>query len=96
MNIGGRSLNSWPAFIPVTFEMTVLGAALSAVFGMLALNRLPQPHHPLFNVHRFAKHATSDRFFLCIESRDPKFHLADSARFLHDLHAKHVNEVEDD
>src|ERR1700682_3538223 len=95
MNIGGRPLNSWPAFIPVTFELTVLGAALAAVFGMFALNRLPQPHHPRFNVHRFAKHASSDRFFLSIEARDPKFHLKDSARFLHELHARHVNEVDD-
>ena len=95
MNIGGRPLNSWPAFIPVTFELTILGAALSAVFGMLALNRLPQPHHPVFNVHRFT-HASSDRFFVCIEARDPKFHLADTARFLQDLHAHHVSEVSDD
>ncbi len=96
LNIGGRPLNSWPAFIPVTFELTVLGAALSAVFGMLALNGLPRPHHPLFNVHRFAKHAPSHRFYFCIEAHDPTFSLADSSRFLQGLNAKHVNEVEDD
>jgi hypothetical protein len=96
LNIGGRPLNSWPAFIPVTFELTVLGAALTAVFGMLALNGLPQPYHPLFNSHRFAKHATTDRFYLCIEARDKKFHLADVARFMESLGAHHVTEVRDD
>ena len=96
MNIGGRPLNSWPAFIPVTFELTVLGAALAAVFGMLALNRLPQPHHPVFNVQRFTTHATTDRFFLCIEARDAKFHLVETAHLLQSLHAHHVTEVSDD
>src|SRR5215470_16153469 len=95
-NIGGRSLNSWPAFIPVTFELTVLGASLSAVFGMLALNGLPQPYHPLFNVERFAKHATTDRFYLCIEARDKKFDLASAARFLESVGAHHITEVRDD
>lgn len=95
LNIGGRPLNSWPAFIPVTFELTILGASLSAVLGMLALNRLPQPHHPVFNAPRFT-HASTDRFFICIEARDPKFHLADTARLLQGLKAHHVTEVSDD
>jgi hypothetical protein len=95
LNIAGRPLNSWPAFIPVTFELTILGAALSAVLGMLALNKLPQPHHPVFNVPRFT-HASSDRFFVCIEAKDPKFHIADSARLLQELHAHHITEVSDD
>ena len=62
---------------------------------MLALNRLPQPHHPVFNAPRFS-HASTDRFFICIEVRDPKFHLADTARLLQGLHAHHVTEVSDD
>jgi hypothetical protein len=95
LNIAGRPLNSWPAFIPVTFELTILGAALSAVLGMLALNELPQPHHPVFNVPRFT-HASSDRFFVCIEAKDPKFHIAESARLLQELHAHHITEVSDD
>jgi hypothetical protein len=95
LNIGGRPLNSWPAFIPVTFELTILCASLSAVFGMLALNRLPQPHHPIFNAHRFT-HASTDRFFVCIQARDKKFQLVEVARLLQGLEAHHVSEVHDD
>jgi Alternative complex III, ActD subunit len=94
-NIGGRPLNSWPAFIPVTFELTVLGASIFAVVGMLALNKLPQPYHPVFSVDRFA-HASTDRFFLVIESRDAKFNLAETSRFLQSLSAVHVDEVKDE
>jgi hypothetical protein len=93
INVGGKPYNSWPAFIPITFEMTVLVAAFSAVLGMLVLNKLPQPYHPVFNLPNFAM-ATRDRFFLAIEANDPKFHHAEVIELLKNLNALEVNDVE--
>ena len=94
-NIGGRPLNSWPSFIPVTFEMTVLVSALTAVIGMFAFNGLPRPNHPIFNHPNFER-ASQDRFFLTIESDDPKFDPAETTEFLNSLGPLEVTEVEDE
>ena len=94
LNIGGRPFNSWPSFIPVTFEVTILLAAFSAVIGMIALNGLPMPYHPVFNVERFAAGASRDRLFLVIEAADEKFDRDKTRAFLQSLGATEVNDVE--
>ena len=93
INVAGKPLNSWPQFIPVIFELTILFAALSAVLGMIILNGLPQPYHPAFNVPRF-EHASRDKFFLIVEATDPKFDRAKTLDFLKTLDASEINEVE--
>ena len=93
INIGGKPLHSWPAFIPVTFECTILAAALSCVLGMLALNGLPMPYHAVFNVTRFAL-ASRNRFFLCIEARDRQFDLDATRTFLESLGPREVSVVD--
>lgn len=93
VNVGGRPFNSWVSFIPVTFEVTILFAALSAVFGMIALNGLPQPYHPVFNARRFHR-ASQDAFFLAIEAADPRFDETTTRQFLSSLHAREVVTVD--
>lgn len=93
-NVAGKPLNSWPQFIPVTFEMTILFAAITAVVAMIALNGLPMPYHPVFNVQRFADHASRDRFFLLVEAVDPKFDKQQTMDFLKGLNPAGVSEVE--
>jgi hypothetical protein len=92
INIAGRPLHSWPSYIIITFEMTILFAALSAVLGLLGLCGLPMPYHPVFNVPRFAL-ASRNRFFLCIQARDPLFDRAKTSAFLETLEPREVSEV---
>jgi Protein of unknown function (DUF3341) len=93
VNVAGKPLNSWPAFIPITFEMMVLVAAFAAILGMFFLNGLPEPYHPVFNVPAFAR-ASQDRFFLCIESADPKFNPQATRTFLESLQPLEISVVE--
>jgi hypothetical protein len=92
--VGGRPFASIPSFVPATFEMTILFASLTAVFGMLLLNGLPQPYHPVFNVPRFAL-ATREKFFLLIEQSDPKFNYDETRNFMQTLNAQEVFDVDE-
>jgi hypothetical protein len=94
LNIAGRPYYSWPAFVVPAYEWTILWAGLTAAFGMLALNGLPSPYHPLFNAPNFRTGATSDKLFLCLEARDPKFSLAESRAYLEAMHPVSIVEVE--
>ena len=92
LNIGGRPYGSWPAFIPVSFELTILFAAITAAVGMIALNGLPMPYHPVFNAPRFAL-ASQDRFFLLVEADDPKFDHVQTRKLLNELDPREVTDV---
>lgn len=94
LNIGGRPLHSWPAFIPITFELTILMAAFGGVIALFVATRFPQPYHPVFNVEDFQKHGSQDGFYLGIEARDPKFDLVQTQKFLESLGAILVSEIE--
>lgn len=92
LDIGGKPFDSWPSFIPITFELTILFAGIFSVVGLIWLNKLPTPYHPVFNVPRFER-ASQDRFFLCIKSKDPRFELESVKRFFEELDPYEVNVV---
>ncbi|MGH9326317.1 MAG: DUF3341 domain-containing protein [Terriglobia bacterium] len=92
LDIGGKPFDSWPAFIPITFELTILFAALFCFFGLIIQCGLPTPYHPVFNVPRFAL-ASRERFFICIKSKDPKFDVEQVKRFFQDMNPYEVNVV---
>ncbi|MEO6213196.1 MAG: DUF3341 domain-containing protein [Vicinamibacterales bacterium] len=94
LNIGGRPLNSWPSFIPVTFEVTILLASITAVLSVIVLSGLPMPYHPVFNVPSFAARASQDGLFLAIEADDPQFDPEKTRAFLESLGAREVNDIE--
>ena len=94
LNIGGRPLFAWPAYIPITFELTILLAMFAGVGGLFLLTRLPQPYHPVFNSPDFLEHASQDGFYLEIQADDPLFKLDESRRFLEGLAAAQVDEIE--
>ena len=93
LNIGGRPFNSWPSFIPITFELTILFASFAAVLSWIGLSGLPMPYHPVFNVERFARVASENGFFLTIEADDPKFDRHRTVEFLKGLGAREINEI---
>ena len=92
INVAGRPLHSWPSYIVITFELTILFGSIATVLGLLGLCGLPMPYHPVFNVPRFSA-ASRDRFFLCIEAKDPMFNVQTTSRFLESMDAKEVSEV---
>ena len=92
LNVGGRPLNSWPSFIPITFELTVLFGSVVAALALFARNGLPRPHHPVFEIENFRR-ATSDRYFLCVHHSDPIFDLEATHTLLDELHAVQIYEV---
>jgi hypothetical protein len=94
LNIGGRPFISWPMFIPVTFELTILLAAFSAMAAWIVLSGLPKPYHPVFNVSRFVSHGSQEGFFIAIEAADPKFDRQRTFEFLRSVGATEINEVE--